>query len=304
MFRGIYTATSGMLSAQRKQEVLTNNLANAQTPGFKQEHAVSRAFPDILMERIRDQQMVLPNRVLPGRGVPIGVLHTGVYTQEAIPSFIQGTLQQTGRTLDMAIVDQGLPVNPQTNQRGALFFVVESPQGELRYTRNGQFTLDEQGYLITGEGYRVLNEQRAPIQLTGESFQLAADGRIIIPQALTEQAGEADPEQEEAIAPERLFLAYIERPEQELEREGNGVWRLNAEAAPPTVAEVPFINGGNNEAPSYFVLQAHIEGSNVDVTQTMTEMLSVFRLYEANQRVLQTYDRNMEKAVNEIGRVF
>lgn len=287
MFRGIYTATSGMIAASRKQEALTNNLANAETPGYKQDSSVLRAFPDILMQRIDSTRELGDLNVQNGGRTPLGTLHTGVYAQEFIPQFTQGGLKETGRIFDFAIVDQTL-YNPDTEQRGHLFFTVQTPDGAIRYTRNGQLTLDEEGYLVTGEGYRVLNDLQEPIRVD-EDVRIDAQGRIFVRDA----AGE--------FQDGTLYLAYTEEP-QLMVKEGNGLYRFDGEGVLPDVLDTPVPGAG--EGNPYQILQGFIETSNVDVTQTMTDMLQTYRLYEANQRVLQTYDRSMEKTVNEVGRVF
>jgi flagellar basal-body rod protein FlgG len=125
-------------------------------------------------------------------------------------------------------------------------------------------------------------------------FQVLEDGRII-----------RDANNPAANA-ERLFLGYTEQPER-LVKEGNGLLRWVGDGEQlQSVRNVAFLNNPaiNPNGYPFHVLQGHVEGSNVDVTQTMTEMMSMFRLYEANQKVLQAYDRSIEKTVNEVGRVF
>ena len=107
MLRGFYTAASGMLTQQRKTEMLANNMANVNTPGFKSDQSAIRAFPEMLLQRME-----------PGRGVSapvsrtIGSLNTGVYMQEAILEFRQGDLKETELNTDIALLDVNLPINP------------------------------------------------------------------------------------------------------------------------------------------------------------------------------------------------
>ncbi|KPC97657.1 Flagellar basal-body rod protein FlgG [Geobacillus sp. BCO2] len=151
MLRGLYTAASGMLAQERRVDWLTNNLANAETPGYKADAGAMRAFPELLMSRLEDQPIPTASR----RAVPmqtvIGPLVTGVYMQELIPNFRQGDVTETGLATDMAIVDGQVPVDRASGQRGALFFAVETGEGEVRYTRNGHFTISPDGYLTTQE---------------------------------------------------------------------------------------------------------------------------------------------------------
>ncbi|KMM36568.1 flagellar hook-basal body protein [Guptibacillus hwajinpoensis] len=272
MFKGLYTATSGMMASERKQQYLTNNLSNAETPGFKQDVAALRSFPEYLLKE-RNTNTSQANS-------SVGTLQTGVYTQEGIPSFTSGALKETGKVTDMALVDEGLPVDEETGKKGLLLFGVQLDDNSIRYTRNGNFTVNEDGFLTTSEGYRVVNEQLQPIQLAGESFSME-NGTII----------------EEGGNQQNLWIGYTGDPEQ-LTQEGHGVfaWSGEENAAPQNVETTNF-----NQ---FSVKQGFLEGSNVDMTTTMTDMLNTYRLYEANQRVLQTYDQSIDKAVNDIGRVY
>ncbi|WP_202079513.1 flagellar hook-basal body protein [Caldalkalibacillus salinus] len=327
MFRGIYTAASGMTATSRKQEMLTNNLANVETAGFKQDQSSLRAFPDILMYRMNDNygSQVKGQPQLKGQA-PLGVLHTGVYLQEGALNFQQGDVQETHRDLDFALVDQHMPVNPETEARGHLFFAVEIPEEastendtdedldieepgneeemleneaeqtfeNIRFTRNGQFTIDAEGYLATEEGYRVLDDLGDPIYAP-DGARVAENGQLYV-----QEDGEEVPH----LA--RLFLAYTEEP-QSMVKEGHGLLRFDGEDENISeLADVDFLidlEEGSATRP-FSVLQGYVERSNVDPTQTMTDMLNTYRMYEANQRILQAYDRSAEKAVNEVGRIY
>lgn len=292
MFRGVYAATSGMIAADRRQQMLTNNIANANTAGYKADQTVNRSFPEQLLQRIRDE------KGLNVQGTPsfagsskIGRLSTGVYAQEAIPMFTAGPLKETGRKLDVALIDQGLVPNPETGKQGHLFFAVNTGDGEIRYTRNGQFTHDANGYLTTGEGYQVLDSNMNPIYVGGDNFRVNEDGSIQLNDTDNPNA-------------QQLFLGYTEDPTC-LVKQGNGVLKYvgnDGEGRPIPLADVEHLqNAGQLPA---VVKQGFIEGSNVDVTRTMTDMMTTFRMYEANQKVLQAYDRSMEKAANEVGKLY
>jgi flagellar basal-body rod protein FlgF len=278
MFRGLYTATSGMMANNRNQQVLTNNLSNANTPGFKQDQTALRAFPAQL---IKAMGTGMNNSVANNT---IGTLNTGVYAQEAIPSFIQGALKNTGNRTDISILDENLPVNPATQQKGALVFAVELDNNEIRYTRNGQFTVNQTGFLTTSEGYNVLNQNLQPIRVNSTEFTVEDNGRVIL---------------NDGSDTNRLWLGYTEEPAQ-LIQEGHGLmrWGGNPDEIPQFIDEVGLLN--NTES---FVKQGFIEQSNVDLTQTMTQMMNTFRAFESNQKVIQAYDQSMEKTVNEIGRI-
>ena len=293
MFRGVYTATSGMISASRKQEMLANNLANASTPGYKADHTVMRAFPEVLMKAMNTggelNTVGKPNFI---GSKTIGTMHNGVYAQEGILSFQQGALQQTDRFADMAIIDGNLPVNPDTNKKGHIFFAVDAGNGQIRYTKNGQFQVDAEGYLTTGDGYYVLNQNRERIQVGEGGFKVLDDGSI-------SRDANGTP------SGEKFWLGYTEDTER-LEKRGNGLYEWTGGQGanePQLITDVEFLNN-NGYLTAFQVKQGFIESSNVDVTQTMTEMMTMYRQFEANQKVLQSYDRSMEKAVNEVGKVY
>jgi flagellar basal-body rod protein FlgF len=277
MLRGLYTAASGMLAQQRRTELLTNNMANANTPGFKADQSSMRAFPEMLLQRLGTEKLPLRKQKHLPYTQFIGSINAGVYMQEAIPKFTQGDLRETGRKTDLAIVDGVLPVNEENNVKGSLFFTVETPNG-IRYTRNGNFTLNPEGFLTTNEGYYVLDENGSRIQLTSEEFHVRSDGTIM--------------ENNTFVA--AINVVFAENP-YELIKEGNGLYAVENNGTLPSAR--------NNRAVSFSLKQGFLERSNVDVAQTMTEMLTAYRAFEANQKVLQAYDKSLDKAVNEIGRI-
>ncbi|MEK5444804.1 MULTISPECIES: flagellar hook-basal body protein [unclassified Fredinandcohnia] len=278
MLRGFYSAAAGMLAGQRRTEMLTNNIANANTPGYKADQGSLRAFPEMLMQRLEGVPSPAKNGGTFRTASTIGGLNTGVYMQEMIPLFKQGDIRETGLSTDMALVDGNLPINPETNKPGSLFFAVQNANGDVRYTRNGNFTVDPTGYLTTSEGFFVLDENGNRIQVDSNQFEVTADGRILV----------------DGLAQMRFGIVYSENP-QNLIKEGNGLYRTNDGLVLPNATANPEV--------AFTVKQGFIEGSNVDVTQAMTEMMTAYRTFEANQKVLQAYDKSMDKAVNEIGRL-
>ncbi|WP_282141189.1 flagellar hook-basal body protein [Cytobacillus oceanisediminis] len=278
MFRGFYTAASGMLAQQRRTEVLTNNMANANTPGFKADQTSLRAFPEMLLQRIG--QKTVPTEK--GLNLPfnqeVGSLNSGVYMQETLPSFMQGDMKETGLNTDLALLDLNLPVNPDTGLSGSVFYTAAGIDGEQRYTRNGNFTLDGEGYLTTASGLYILDDAGERIQLSSDRFKVSEDGVI------TGEAGETA----------RLGIMYVQNPES-LRKEGDGLFAVTEES----VLE----NAYNAQNVQFKLQQGYLERSNVDASRTMTDMMTAYRSFEANQKVLQAYDRSMEKAANEIGRI-
>ncbi len=285
MIRGLYSAASGMFTMERKQEALSDNLANAQTPGYKKDETVLRAFPNLLIQRIRDFDQA-GNGSIPGtpqlpQSMTMGELSNGVYAQERIPSFEQGTLVQTGGTFDVAIDDQAIPtqeVNGRDTKPSA-FFAVQLPDGTVGYTRNGKWDLDGNGQLVTSEGYRVLGANGQPIQVTSsirrEDLQIDGTGRLLANGNEMAQIG----------------VAIAENP-LELRRLGGNVYQ----------AENPLelMQAENNAGVTLH--QGFLEQSNVDSAQTMTDMMMAIRSYEANQKVISVYDTSLEQ-LNSVGRM-
>lgn len=266
MLRGFYTAASGMLTQQRRQEALANNLANQNTPGFKADQPVMQAFPEMLMQRMEAYKSPIRKHGKFMQRETIGTLHTGAVLQEMIPNHQQGDLRETGVLTDLALVYERDPDDDSN-----LFFTVQNNDGELRLTRNGNFTIDGEGFLVTTQGYYILDIDGNPIQTNDYNFQVTSEGMI--------QAGE-----------ETFFLgiAYVEDVHV-LEAEGNDLFNGEIQPLPEEV--------------SYSVHQGHLERSNVNLIQTMTQMMESYRQFELNQRVLRAYDESMDKAVNEIGRI-
>lgn len=266
MLRGFYTAASGMIAQQRRQEALSNNIANVNTPGYKADQPTLRAFPEMLMKQMGSTELPTEQGFnVPGNKT-IGTLNTGVYVQELIPKFVQGDVRETGISTDFALLNGALP-----DEAGGLFFTVQNAAGEQRYTRNGNFTVDGQGFLVTNQGYYVLNQAGNPIQTNGQDFTVTQDGNIQVD-------GQNIP----------LGISYTADATQ-MAKEGNGLFNGEAGAVPAGT--------------TFTVKQGFLEKSNVDSLQAMTQMMEAYRSFETNQRVLKAYDESMSKAVNQVGRL-
>ncbi|MCA0971009.1 flagellar hook-basal body protein [Halobacillus litoralis] len=273
MLRGFYTAASGMKANQRMQETLSNNMANAYTPGYKADQGTMRAFPELLIEQMGSKR--IPTKE--GLNLPvrhgIGSLNTGVYLQETVPSFTQGDLRETGVSTDMAILQGEVP-----DEAGAVFFDVQNEAGEARYTRNGNFTVDNEGFLTTNQGYYVLDDAGNPVNTGGMEFDVSDDGVLNID-------GQEIP----------LGLSYSPNAP-DMVKQGNDVYQPGEEAA-------PLVDARANPDTAFAIRQNVLEGSNVDPARTMTEMMNTYRTFELNQRVLKAYDQSLQKTVTEIGRL-
>ncbi|OLO42310.1 flagellar biosynthesis protein FlgC [Alkalihalophilus pseudofirmus] len=272
MLRGIYGSAAAMIAQQQRQEMLTNNLANVNTPGFKADQASLRSFPNMLI------QAMDTSNLKPGTSHYVGSLATGSYLQERTPNFLQGDLQQTDNNTDLALLQGTVPVN-EDGRQGALFFTTQNGDSEVRYTRNGNLAVNGQGFLVNSQGFYMLNTAGQPIQVGNEGFRVDREGFVFT---------------DDDVPVGQMQVVLAEDP-MLLVKEGDGLLRLTEGGALPTAI-------GNGQV-TYQIQQGFIERSNVDSSQTMTEMMSAYRSFEANQKVLQAYDRSLEKAVNEVGRI-
>lgn len=287
MLRGLYSAASGMIAQQRIHDTVTNNIANIHTPGFKQTNAVNRSFPEMLL------QMTGVNDVA---RTEIGRWNSGVFAEESLSIHLQGDLTQTNKASDFALVSNievdGLVFDESGKSVGAdgevvfqpqAFFTVQNQDGEVRYTRGGNFMLNDNGFLLTSDGSNVLGTNGQPIQIPAN---VALDSLILTDgQRFINAAGEDIGVQ--------LLISRIENPNQ-LVREGSGNFRFATDDGQAQAITID----DNVE-----VRQGYVERSNVDVAQAAVELMTALRAYEANQKVIQFYDQSMQKAANEIGRI-
>ena len=141
MIRGLYTGASGMVAQMHKMDAISNNLANVDLTGYKRDTSVHKAFPQLLLRRTNDDGVYnFPPGSIDTAPI-VGTLGTGVELNELYTVFEQGALKQSNNPFDLALEGEG-------------FFTVLTPQGE-RYTRNGSFLIDNNGTLVTKEGFPV-----------------------------------------------------------------------------------------------------------------------------------------------------
>jgi len=308
-----------MLALQNRQEALANNLANINTPGFKQDVGVMRAFPEQLISRIRDQEgpdiQGYPN--MSGQAAVIGRLNSGVYMSEAMPMFTQGDIAETRNPYDVALLDNLQP-DQDGNERRLFYSVAKiedltqpAQPDDIRYTRNGNWSVNSDGYLVTADGYYVLDSQNQAILVNDPAGVSAGQGLKINQLGELQYEDPATGTLEFLPNHQRLGLTVVTDP-LKLVREGTNIFRYEGEGAVEAldVAEAndqAALTAGQYTTPTiagrYGTQQGWIERANVDPMQTMTSMMSALRAYEANQRVITTIDGTLEKAANEIGRV-
>ena len=251
MLRCFYTAGTGMLVQRDRMDVLANNLTNVETAGYKSDTLVSSTFQNMLIERLHDPGIVSTSTI-------VGALGTGTHIEEVYTTFSQGNIEGTGRLCDLALVGDG-------------FFTVSTPEGE-RYTRDGSFFVNSEGYLVTSDG-RYVQGEHGNIEVGGDGFSIDQEGNVYIGGALED----------------RLEIVRFEDPAG-LRKDGGNLYE-HVEGPGPQAAE------------DTVVRQGALEGSNVDSAQELTRLLSVRNAYTINQRVLGMVDKSLEKAVNEVGRI-
>ncbi|MCH5279839.1 MAG: flagellar hook-basal body protein [Lachnospiraceae bacterium] len=257
MVKGLYTAYTGMLNQQNKMDVLANNLANAATTGFKKEGSTSQAFDTMLAYKIKDQSVGV-------RAQRIGTMNLGVKIGENYVDYSQGPFKLTDNTYDLAISGNG-------------FFCVEftSKSGDrsIKYTRDGSFTLNVDGYLVTKDGDYLLDTNGQRIRLDPLST------------TSIDQSG-AIYQNDRLITTIRLqdFADY-----NYLEHYGENYYQ--------PVEGFEFADADGS------IIEGYLEASNVQVVSEMVNLISVTRAYESNQKLIQTIDSTLDKAVNQLGSV-
>lgn len=282
MVRGVYTGASGMIAEQYRLDVVANNLANVDKPGFKRDTATFKSFPEMMAARTEDDGVVIFPLGSTDIRPYVGRLGTGVEVNEVFTEWEQGSLRETGNQLDIALGDKG-------------FFAVETPHGE-RYTRNGSFLLDKDNYLVTKHGYKVMGEN-GYIQIKTNNFNIDEEGRISINRRYQDnndfvQFNDNEWEDEEIL--DTLKIVRFEN-ERYLKKEGDSFW------VDTDISGHAYIAQKGVDRPK--VLSRFLEMSNVNPINEMVRMIEVQRAYELNSKTISTHDTLIGRVVNEVGRV-
>jgi flagellar basal-body rod protein FlgF len=230
MDRGLYIAASGMLAEQVRQDQIANDLANSSTPGYKADRTAQQSFGNLLLSNSATGQVVGPQS-------------TAVEVRRIATDWTPQPLNDTGEPLDFGITGDG-------------FFAVQTAQG-TRYTRNGQFTSNAQGQLVTAMGDPVLGRGGQPIRI-------GADGKV---------------------DPRLLNVVLLSNPRKQGD---NYVTGTPGAVAGQTAGQVR---------------AGALEESGADPTRSMVDMISSMRSYESGQKVIQTIDETLNKAVTQVGSV-
>ena len=257
MFRGLYTGWTGMVNEQKRLDVISHNMANADSVGYKDERVSSQAFEQVLGIKIRDGSQAYHNEA-------IGHLSLGVKVGEVYTDYSQGSIRGTGGTYDLALSGSGFFTVNVVDKKG---------DTHTRYTRNGQFHLTKEGLLVDADGNAVQG-QSGEINITPSAKKVSisptgvvsADGTVV----------------------DSLKIVDFEDYDY-LKKYGD------------TMVEP--VDGATTKDADAQILQGYTEQSNVNVIKEMVDMITITRAYEANQKVIRSYDSMLDSAVNQVGRL-
>ena len=251
MTRGLYTAYTGMYNEQKRLDIISNNLANSATIGYKEEQVTSQAFKEMLTYKIRDRSNGFVDE-------PIGRMSLGVKIGETYTDYTQGSFKVTGNKLDLALEGTG-------------FFNIEyaskSRNASTKYTRDGSFSINNEGMLVTEDGDYLLGE----------------NGRIQIPSGAEVVVDELGNVYADEQLVDKIKLSDFEDYNY-LKKFGENLYTA--------------VDGATEKTGDGKVRQGYLEMSNINVISEMVEMITVSRAYESSQKVVQTMDSSLEKAVN------
>ena len=257
MVKGLYTAYTGMVNEQHRMDVLTNNLANSTTIGYKKEGTTSQSFDAVLAYKVKDTSEAanIPRR--------IGINNPGVKIGENYTDYTQGSMRITDNTYDLALSGDGFFAIEFTNKRG---------ETSTKYTRDGSFTVTNEGYLTTKDGNYVLGTAgRIRLNPLLDSA-IDSQGRISQNGAVVAQLQLTD------------FADY-----NYLEKYGENLLQP--------------VEGAELQAANCKVHSGYLEASNVQVVSEMVDLITITRQYEANQKVIKAYDSTLEIASTQLGRI-
>ena len=257
MLRGLYTAWTGMVNEQKRLDVISNNMANSNTVGYKDEKVASQSFDQVLGIKIRDGSQAYHNQL-------IGRLSLGVKIGETYTDYRQGSIRQTGGTYDMALSGSGFFTVSVTDKAGVV---------HTRYTRDGRFMLTKEGLLVDADGNPLQGQGgNIVIDTSAKSVSIARTGEIVVDGQYIDTLQIVD------------FADY-----DYLRKYGNTMYEP--------------VDGATMIDATAEIIQGYTEQSNVNVVSEMVDMITITRAYEANQKVIRSYDSMLNQSVNQVGRL-
>ncbi|MDA0711188.1 MAG: flagellar hook-basal body protein [bacterium] len=254
MLQGLYSSGSSMLARASRQDVITNNIENSDVPGFKRD--------GIFLKELGEARRKASGGYPPWRENRIA---------GAFVDFEQGATRQTNSNRHLALNGPG-------------FFQVRTPQGDM-YTRNGEFSVNSQGILVTNLGYSVLDERGGEIKLASNEFVINEEGQIL----------------EDGIEVAKLAVHDFEKDIDGHYEDPDGISRLERKENGFFVPK-PGVNR-DFQGPSGKVMQGFLEMSNSEPISQMVDMVELFRTYEADQRAIRAQDDTLRRAVNDVGSI-
>ncbi|TAK49671.1 MAG: flagellar basal-body rod protein FlgG [Xanthobacteraceae bacterium] len=258
--RALHTAATGMMAQELNVQVISNNIANMRTTGYKRQRA---EFQDMLYEQVRRVGTQTSEQ---GTVLPVGIeLGSGVKTVATPRVMSQGNLMPTQKDLDVAV-------------RGEGFFKVQLPDGRTAYTRDGSFEMDAQGRLVTAQGYLVQPNITIPQNSTG--ITINAQGQVLVT-----PAGSTTPSQigqiETAMFVNKAGLQAI----------GDNLYL-------ETPASGTAQNGTPGSAGYGDLLQGNLEQANVEAVSEISDLIAAQRAYEMNAKVISAADQMLSSTAN------
>lgn len=247
MFKGFYMATSGMLTQSRILNTISNNMSNVSTPGYKSDIMATTTFEDVLIHRTGNKDKSIYT--------PLNETSSIRTVDELVTNYEEGVLEFTERNLDVAVTGNG-------------FFEIRTPDGQARYTRNGSFNIDEEGYLCLQHIGRVVG-RTGEIYLGTDNINITDDGVI------------SDADSGEVLAQFRIvdFNDYAQ-----LQKTDEGMFENT------NPANAVQINGT--------VKHKAIERSNVQAMNEMVDMIASQRAFQSASQIAKAYDQLMNKAAD------
>jgi flagellar basal-body rod protein FlgG len=254
--RALSTAATGMAAQQMNVEVISNNIANMNTIGYKAQRA---EFQDLLYQ---DVERMGSQSSDSGTVVPTGIqVGSGVKPNAVYRIMTQGSLTQTGNQLDVAV-----------NGRG--YFQVKLPTGETAYTRAGNFAVNDVGQIVTADGYSVLPQITIPQNATSVTISKAGQVQVTIPGQTTPQT----------VGQMQLATFFNEAG---LDAQGGNLFLVSGASGQPVV--------GNPGDTAFGTLQqGYTEASNVDSVTEITNLITAQRAYEMNSKVVNSADQMLQ----------
>jgi len=259
MLRALYSAASGMQAQETNIDVISHNIANVNTTGYKRSRA---EFQDLIYQYLLEPGAPTSQSTQSPSGIQVGL---GVKTSAVQKMFGQGDLINTENQLDVAIEGDG-------------FFQIEKPDGTQAYSRSGSFQLDLQGNLVTGDGYRVLPGIAIPPNAL--AVTIGQDGTV--------SARIPDTAQAQTIGQ----LTAVRFPNNGgLRAVGRNLYEETSSSGTP-------VQGIFSQAGFGSLQQGFLESSNVSVVEQVVNMITAQRAYEANSKGIQTADDMLQQAIN------